>query len=219
MWSEKNPGKYTHWKIKKIKMQSHCVCSCVCAVKWFFLASASEYSQWKCYYKRQQVVPAELIKDCSSRQSPTMWLTVLSKGIIISQKLTREWKSYLGRDGDAWNPGEQWEGYGESTDNIFSSTLQNLPFISPLSCATDAAARCAKHGTSHICFKQEFQAFLGDCSSFLMQKFILAQAKGWFGCWTFTVTRQMFNAWAQASKTHPHLSTCFFLHLLMIFLS
>lgn len=144
---KKNPGKYTHWKIKKIKMQSHCVCSCVCAVKWFFLASASEYSQWKHYYKRQQVVSAELIKDrdCRSRHGPTMWLTILSKGIIISQKLTLEWKSHLGRDGNAWNPGKQWEGYEESTDSMEASS--HLPFISPLSCATDAAARCAKHGT------------------------------------------------------------------------
>lgn len=61
-------------------MQSHCVCSCLCAMKWFFLDSASEYSQWKCYYKRQQVVPAELIKkcDCVFRHGPMMGLTILS---------------------------------------------------------------------------------------------------------------------------------------------
>lgn len=29
---KKTTGKYTHWKIKKIKMQSHCVCSCVCVL-------------------------------------------------------------------------------------------------------------------------------------------------------------------------------------------
>lgn len=61
-----------------------------------------------------------------------------------------------------------------------------------------------EHSTPPSLLWTGIPGFLWGCSSFLMQKFILAQAKGWFGCWTFTMTGQMFNAWAQASK-HAHI--------------
>lgn len=169
-------------------MQSHCVCSCLYAMKWFFLASASEYSQWKCYYKRQQVVSAELIKkcDCSFRHGPMMWLTIPSKRIIFTQQLTLEWKSHPGRNEDAWNPGKQWEGKDVRRGLTAGKHLLFYPsfllWAMPLMLLPDLPSMVSLPG----CIQREDSGFLWGCSSLLMQKIILAQANGRHECWTFT---------------------------------
>lgn len=147
MWSEKNPGKYTHWKIKKIKMQSHCVCSCLYAMKRLFLASASEYSQWKHYYKRQQVVSAELIKrcDCSFKHGPMMWLTIPSEWILLPSSSLSNGRP-IREDMKMLEILESNEGVRMGGEDWLQGNIFSLPFISPLSYDTNAAARAAKHG-------------------------------------------------------------------------
>lgn len=168
-------------------MQSHCVCSCLCAMKWFFLASASEYSQWKCYYKRQQVVSAELMKmcDCSFRNGPTMWLTIPNERIIFTQQLALEWKSHPGRDEDAWNSGKQWEGKGVqrqlTAGEHFLFYLSFPLWAVPLVLLPHLPSTESLRG----CIQREDSDFLWGHSSILMQKFIPDQAKGRDGCWTF----------------------------------
>lgn len=178
-------------------MQSHCVCSCLCAMKWFFLASASEYSQWKCYYKRQQVVSAELMKmcDCSFRNGPTMWLTIPNERIIFTQQLALEWKSHPGRDEDAWNSGKQWEGKGVqrqlTAGEHFLFYLSFLLWAVPLWCCHI----CQAPSPSEAAFKERIQIFSG------------AIAVSWCKNSSQTKPREEMGAGPSCMKVHACVSS------------
>ena len=134
-----------------------------------------------------KVVSAELIKkcDCSFRHSPMMWLTILSERIIFTQQLTLAWKSHPGRNEDAWNPGKQWEGKDVRRGLTAGKHLLFYPsfllWAMLLMLLPDLPSMASLPG----CIQREDSGFLWGCSGFLMQKLILAQAKGRDGCWTF----------------------------------
>lgn len=139
-------------------MQSHCVCSCVCAMKWFFLASASEYSQWKCYYKRQQVVSAELIKDCDCRSTRCDWQSwaeelLLPSSSLSSGKAIQEEMEMLEILGSSERVMRRWLITGKHLLIYLSFPLWAVPLMLLRGVPSMASLPA--------CFKQEFQAFFG----------------------------------------------------------